>query len=173
MHIEPCRPSMQIEPYIGNMFMGYAWLLLHVGPVHYVQAALATVNICMYMWRTSYISLIKAQGAEARKWLNRGPFQSGYLYPSENRRGAFIGEFTAWNLIVSWRSASQLWVCELQVCLSVIASCQSVSHWQVCSLQHQVASFADLWWFLMTFLKISTRMKSSWILVLVLVYKYF
>ncbi len=32
---------------------------LQFGPVHYAQAALATVNICLQMWRTSYISILK------------------------------------------------------------------------------------------------------------------
>ncbi len=34
-------------------------------------------------------------------------------------------------------------VCNLQVCEPVFVSCKSESHWQVCSLQRQVASFKN------------------------------
>ncbi len=45
--------------------MVYAWLLLHVGPVHYVQAAQASLNICMQMWCTSYIFALFFRGQES------------------------------------------------------------------------------------------------------------
>ncbi len=45
--------------------------------------------------------------------------------------------------------ASQLWVCKLQVCQSVIARCQSAScmstsHWRVYLLQHQVLLMSQM-----------------------------
>ncbi len=41
----------------------------------------------------------------------------------------------------SENSPDEVQACKLQVCEPIFASCKSESHWQVCSLQCQVASY--------------------------------
>ena len=46
-------------------------------------------------------------------------------------------------------------------CAPVLASCKSESHWQVCSLQHQIVSFNGC--FCTQRLPVSQRMRSDWL----------